>query len=210
MRSLAARSLLFAAVVTGAVMAAASPAQAGTLTRVDAGSGAFAWRYVDVAQLDNELSFENIGGSVRITDVALVTAPAGVLPPGCTQFTAGRSLTCTDNVVRIDVLLGPGNDFVHFDHAVAGEGDAIATRRAYSERPQRLPRGHRPRRCDRRRQRQRHGVRRSRRRRDLRRGRRRHPRRPLVRDGSGRNGLPEQARPQHRRRRRRDRRRSRH
>ena len=103
-----------------------SGASAGTLTRPSNGDGTFRYEYHDsAAAFANDLSIQHDEGNAlpfRIEDAALNTATR---PQSCVVITANEAMRCEEDVVSMDVFLGPGDDAVRFDHAGLGGIDKI-------------------------------------------------------------------------------------
>ena len=106
------------------VLAAAAPASAGTITRGDVG-GVLAYTYSDsVTNRENRLSLQYVlgdaDGQYHFGDPEGVTNGAGA---NCTVSSA-TLVKCQDNVSRIVVSLGSGDDRLDIDH-VLGADDGV-------------------------------------------------------------------------------------
>jgi Ca2+-binding RTX toxin-like protein len=115
-----------AAIAAIALLAAAAPAQAGTLSRVSLGDGTFAYRYSDTSSSRiNELDLQKVGTNLEIFDVQIAIG-TGTTCVAITPTPNPPGIRCpSDAAVRIDVFLGGGNDFVHFDHNSGAGSDTV-------------------------------------------------------------------------------------
>src|SRR3954470_16551792 len=102
-------------------LAAAAPAGAGTITRSEVG-GVQTYTYSDaVPGRNNDLSLQYVigdaDGQYQFSDPTGVTNGAGA---NCTVSSA-TFVKCQDNVSRLLVNLGPGNDDLQVDHAISSD-----------------------------------------------------------------------------------------